>query len=88
MPTIYTAYFALLPLWPQEPPLPFWPYTPESVHSLVRNNYSPRALLMFALVVSALVVLRNILSHMLAKFTWMCRSVTPACIAEQPPTSS
>ena len=53
MPTIYTAYFALLPLWPQEPPLPFWPYTPESVSPLVRNNYSPRALLMFALVVSA-----------------------------------
>lgn len=52
MPTIYTAYFALLPLWPQEPPLPFWPYTPEYVHPLVKNNFSPRALLMFSLVVS------------------------------------
>ncbi|KZT73507.1 DUF1295-domain-containing protein [Daedalea quercina L-15889] len=50
MPTIYTAYFALLPLWPQEPLLPFWPNTPETVHSLVRQSYSPRALLMFGLV--------------------------------------
>ncbi|KAH9930135.1 DUF1295-domain-containing protein [Fomitopsis serialis] len=49
LPTIYTAYFALLPLWPQEPPLLFWPYTPETVHPLVGQRYSPRALLMLGL---------------------------------------
>jgi len=49
LPTIYTAYFALLPLWPQEPLLLFWPYTPETVHPLVGKSYSPRALLMLGL---------------------------------------
>ncbi|KAL6307581.1 DUF1295-domain-containing protein [Sparassis latifolia] len=50
MPTIYTAYFALLPLWSHVSPLPLWPYKPEVLDSHVAVNYSPRALLMFALV--------------------------------------
>lgn len=52
LPTIYTAYFALLPLWPSEPLLPLWPYTPSDVPSYLREEYSPRALLMLSLVVS------------------------------------
>lgn len=51
LPTIYTAYFALLPLWPQVAPMPLWPYTPEVVHRSVSERYTPRALLMLALVV-------------------------------------
>ncbi|THH16316.1 hypothetical protein EUX98_g9321 [Antrodiella citrinella] len=52
MPTIYTAYFAMLPLWPNEAPLPLYPYTPSDVHPGVIQRYSPRALLMLALVVT------------------------------------
>ena len=51
MPTIYTAYFALLPLWPKTKVLPLSPYTPDTVLSSVANNYSPRALLMLGLTV-------------------------------------
>ncbi|KAI0833702.1 DUF1295-domain-containing protein [Trametes gibbosa] len=50
LPTIYTAYFALLPLWPTEPQLFFWPYVPKTVNSELVQQYSPRALLMLALV--------------------------------------
>ncbi|EIW57764.1 DUF1295-domain-containing protein [Trametes versicolor FP-101664 SS1] len=50
LPTIYTAYFALLPLWPSKPRLFFWPYVPETIDPAVAQNYSPRALLMFGLV--------------------------------------
>ncbi|KAI0648906.1 DUF1295-domain-containing protein [Trametes meyenii] len=50
LPTIYTAYFALLPLWPNKPHGFFWPYVPEAVHPDLVANYSPRALLMFGLV--------------------------------------
>ncbi|KAI0346184.1 DUF1295-domain-containing protein [Trametopsis cervina] len=49
MPTIYTAYFALLPLWPRESPLPLFPFTPAEVHASVAENWNPRALLMFGL---------------------------------------
>ena len=52
MPTIYTAYFALLPLWPRVSPLPLYPFTPESVDSVIATTWNPRALMMFALVVS------------------------------------
>jgi hypothetical protein len=52
LPAIYTAYYALLPLWPREAILPFWPYTPAEVPSYMREEYSPRALLMLALVVN------------------------------------
>lgn len=55
LPTIYTAYFALLPLWPSKPRLFFWPYVPETVNPAVVQQYSPRALLMFGLVVSSFV---------------------------------
>lgn len=52
LPTIYTAYFALLPLWPSQPKMYLWPYTPKDVPYFVKDEYSPRALLMFGLVVS------------------------------------
>ncbi|PCH42661.1 DUF1295-domain-containing protein [Wolfiporia cocos MD-104 SS10] len=51
LPTIYTAYFSLLPLWPKDAPLPLWPYAPEAIHPDIKARYSPRALLMLALVV-------------------------------------
>lgn len=54
MPTIYTAYFALLPFWPNEAPMPFYPYTPKDVYSGAAERYSPRALLMLGLVVRLL----------------------------------
>ncbi|KZP27454.1 hypothetical protein FIBSPDRAFT_1040273 [Athelia psychrophila] len=50
LPMIYTAYFALMPLWPDHAKLYMWPYTPEGVPCLVKDEYSPRALLMLALV--------------------------------------
>ncbi|KAI0709914.1 DUF1295-domain-containing protein [Earliella scabrosa] len=50
LPTIYAAYYALLPLWPTKSPLPLFPYVPEVVHPEIVRTYSPRALLMFALV--------------------------------------
>lgn len=52
MPTIYTAYFALLPLWPRVSPLPLFPFTPEDVGEGVATNWNSRALLMFGLQVS------------------------------------
>lgn len=54
LPTIYTAYFALLPLWPSKATLPLLPYTPGEVPSHLTEDYSPRALLMLSLVVSLL----------------------------------
>ncbi|KAI0749871.1 DUF1295-domain-containing protein [Daedaleopsis nitida] len=50
LPTMYTAYYALLPLWPTESPLPLFPYVPEVVHPEVVREFSPRALLMFGLI--------------------------------------
>ncbi|KAI0073665.1 DUF1295-domain-containing protein [Panus rudis PR-1116 ss-1] len=50
LPTIYTAYFALLPFWPKEPLLYLWPHTPTEVATEVGQRYSPRALLMLGLV--------------------------------------
>ncbi|KAJ2969122.1 hypothetical protein NUW54_g13036 [Trametes sanguinea] len=50
LPTIYTAYYALLPLWPNTPRLFFFPYVPETVHPDLVQRFSPRALLMFGLV--------------------------------------
>lgn len=52
MPTIYTAYFALMPLWPSQSPLPLFPYTPEDVLPGVAQNFNARALLMLGLTVS------------------------------------
>ncbi|KAK7691143.1 hypothetical protein QCA50_006246 [Cerrena zonata] len=51
LPTIYTAYFALLPLWPAVSSLPLFPVTPNELSRSVAQNYSPRALLMLSLVV-------------------------------------
>ncbi|TFY74039.1 hypothetical protein EWM64_g9973 [Hericium alpestre] len=59
LPTIYTAYWALLPLWPRADHTKAWvyfvPHVPDDADDFV-NSYSPRALLMLGLV-----------------FTWMCR---------------
>ncbi|KAH7927963.1 DUF1295-domain-containing protein [Leucogyrophana mollusca] len=52
LPTIYTAYYALLPLWPRVAPTFFFPYTPEAISSSIGGSFSPRALLMLALVVT------------------------------------
>lgn len=51
LPTIYTAYFALLPYWPSKPALPLLPFTPVEVHPYLSESYSPRALTMLALIV-------------------------------------
>lgn len=51
LPSIYTAYFALLPWWPNEQPFFLFPYTPKSIGWAVATTYSPRALLMLSLVV-------------------------------------
>ncbi|KAJ7220003.1 hypothetical protein GGX14DRAFT_585008 [Mycena pura] len=51
LPTIYTAYFALLPLWPQQQLFYLAPYTPPAL-SIVPGAYSPRALMMLALIVT------------------------------------
>jgi hypothetical protein len=52
MPTIYTAYWALLPLWPHNSAT--WrllaPYVPGEASHFSRN-FSPRALLMLGLTV-------------------------------------
>ncbi|KAG8213153.1 hypothetical protein J3R82DRAFT_11560 [Butyriboletus roseoflavus] len=51
LPTIYTAYYALLPLWPRTPQMLLLPYTPQTVDQSSVGTSSPRALLMLALVV-------------------------------------
>ncbi|KAF8623686.1 hypothetical protein AX17_007384 [Amanita inopinata Kibby_2008] len=51
LPTIYTAYFALLPLWPNTQPFLLFPYTPKTLGHDVIKDFSPRALLMFRLVI-------------------------------------
>ncbi|CAA7266901.1 unnamed protein product [Cyclocybe aegerita] len=51
LPTIYTAYYALLPLWPNEQPFLFVPYAPKELGYASVKDYSPRALLIFGLVV-------------------------------------
>jgi hypothetical protein len=51
LPTIYTAYFALLPLWPRSVQ-PFWlcPYVPDELADHA-EDYSPRAIMMLSLAV-------------------------------------
>jgi steroid 5-alpha reductase family enzyme len=59
LPTIYTAYWALLPLWPPESE-ERWRYLVPSVPQRAANlahDFSPRALLMLGLTVRA--VLRS-----------------------------
>ncbi|KAF9266579.1 DUF1295-domain-containing protein [Marasmius fiardii PR-910] len=50
LPTIYTAYFALLPLWPSTQLLPLLPFVPKEL-SAAAKDYSPRAVMMLSLVV-------------------------------------
>ena len=74
LPTIYTAYYALLPLWPTKSPLPLFPYVPDTVHPEIVQRFSPRALLMFGLTVSVLAMMLHVgLTEL--QFTWMCRYV-------------
>lgn len=51
LPTIYTAYYALLPLWPNAQSYPFVPYAPKELGWTTVKDYSPRALLMFGLII-------------------------------------
>jgi len=57
MPTVYTAYWALLPLWRHG--RDFWgylsPYVPEEAAHFARD-FSPRALLMLGLTVRSLLL--------------------------------
>ncbi|KAF8824906.1 hypothetical protein HHX47_DHR7000656 [Lentinula edodes] len=63
LPTIYTAYFALAPLWPQEPTsiagirIPFIPFLPAQLQAQYPHDdltgsitFSPRALLILTLI--------------------------------------
>src|ERR1700722_3504305 len=58
LPTIYSFYFALLPLWPSSKHVPMFrglslvPYTPLEVDKAVQEEFSPRAVLMLIVVVS------------------------------------
>jgi hypothetical protein len=54
LPTIYTAYWALLPLWPYENEVPMYliPHVPLDVDRDLVEEFSPRALLMLGLSVS------------------------------------
>ncbi|KAJ6570260.1 hypothetical protein DFH09DRAFT_1247046 [Mycena vulgaris] len=51
LPTIYTVYFALMPLWPQEQPFYLAPYTPAAV-GISAGAYNPRALMMMFLIIT------------------------------------
>ncbi|PPQ89333.1 hypothetical protein CVT25_003170 [Psilocybe cyanescens] len=50
LPTIYTAYYALLPLLPNSQPFLFAPYAPKTLGWSAVKDFSPRALLMFTLI--------------------------------------
>ena len=51
LPTIYTAYYAFLPLLPNEQKYPFVPYAPKELGWAIVKDFSPRALLIFGLAV-------------------------------------
>ncbi|KAJ7116188.1 hypothetical protein C8R46DRAFT_1152809 [Mycena filopes] len=51
LPTIYSAYFALLPLWPKEQPFYLVPYTPAALE-FAAGEYNPRALMMLSLIIT------------------------------------
>ncbi|TFK72984.1 DUF1295-domain-containing protein [Pluteus cervinus] len=51
LPTIYVTYFAFLPLWSNRQLAYLVPYTPRTLGWAVAEEFSPRALLMFSLVV-------------------------------------
>jgi len=50
LPTIYSAYYALFPLWPRRSLLWLGPYVPEELN-YAATDFSPRAVLMLALIV-------------------------------------
>ncbi|KAF9526411.1 integral membrane protein [Crepidotus variabilis] len=50
LPTIYSAYFALLPLLPNEQPFWLVPYAPKELGYQAVKDLSPRAVLMLALI--------------------------------------
>ncbi|KAG6896508.1 hypothetical protein C0992_007741 [Termitomyces sp. T32_za158] len=50
LPFIYAGYYALLPLWPQEPSFFLCPYTPKNLGWTIARDFSPRAVLMLGLV--------------------------------------
>ncbi|KDR78943.1 hypothetical protein GALMADRAFT_244605 [Galerina marginata CBS 339.88] len=50
LPTIYTAYYALLPLLPNEQPYLLVPYAPKGLRWTSVRDFSPRALLMLGVV--------------------------------------
>lgn len=50
LPFIYAGYYALLPLWPQEPSFFLCPYTPKSLGWATARDFSPRAVLMLGLI--------------------------------------
>jgi len=52
LPTIYTVYYALLPLWPTIPPTFLFPHILDTLPASLKETYSPRALLMTSLVVT------------------------------------
>ncbi|KAI0067374.1 DUF1295-domain-containing protein [Artomyces pyxidatus] len=51
LPTLYSAYWALLPLWPRTSNFYILPYVPEDVPASLTTDFSPRALLMLGLTV-------------------------------------
>ncbi|THV02888.1 hypothetical protein K435DRAFT_792296 [Dendrothele bispora CBS 962.96] len=53
LPTIYTAYFALLPLWPRRvQPFPLCPFVPEElIFTTDLEGFNPRATLMLGVIV-------------------------------------
>lgn len=57
LPTVYTAYFALLPLWPRmsesETNIKSWiiPFVPDDMTGPAVDEFHPRALMILALVV-------------------------------------
>jgi steroid 5-alpha reductase family enzyme len=52
LPTIYTAYYALLPLLPTQQTFFLAPYAPKSLGYSVLRDFSPRAILMLTLTVA------------------------------------
>lgn len=54
LPFVYSAYFALLPLWPASSLLGILPYLSEDTPAELSADYSPRALLMAVLTVRRL----------------------------------
>src|SRR5260221_1524341 len=50
LPTIYSAYYALFPLWPRRSLIWLGPYVPEELN-YAAADFSPRAVLMLVLIV-------------------------------------